>query len=286
MDVMNWLPEFPDGPVFHYSTQRGLLGIVNTRSIWATNILYMNDAVELQYAIDLATKQIAILKGVMSAQDGTLLEQIDFELGRIPRMRMDGIYVCSFSLHGDQLSRWRGYCPEGNGFSIGIDLVKLQGLIPTQGFRPAKCVYAPKRQSELIQEFLRRALTNLRIFLTKEATDDSGLETALAIIALNFLEIAPAIKHEKFSEEDEWRLISRPVRFDDPRLRFREGKSTLIPYLEFKLANPNDPLGIEKLYIGPTPHKELAFMATLQLLLASGINECTPQISEVPYRTW
>lgn len=285
MDVMDW-QRFPDGPVFHYTSQKGLLGIINTKSLWATNILYMNDAAELQYAVGLARGQIALLKESLSSEDVRLLDAIDRELDRITRMRSDGIYVCSFSSHGDQLSQWRGYCPGGNGFSIGIDLPRVQEAIATQRFRPEKCIYAPNRQVELIKKFLLESLTNLRKFSTAHATDESGLETALAIIALNFLEIAPIIKHEKFSEEDEWRLISRPVSANDPRLRFREGKSTIIPYLEFKLANADEPISIEKLYIGPTPYKELAYMATLQLLSANGIEKCSTMLSEVPYRNW
>lgn len=36
----------PPPILHHYTTQEGLLGIVESKSIWATNIYYLNDAAE------------------------------------------------------------------------------------------------------------------------------------------------------------------------------------------------------------------------------------------------
>ena len=40
--------------LYHYTTQVGLMGIVESKEIWATQIEYLNDGMELIYAFDLA----------------------------------------------------------------------------------------------------------------------------------------------------------------------------------------------------------------------------------------
>ena len=43
------IPEF----LYHYTSQDGLLGIIESRSLWATNISYMNDATEFGLSVRL-----------------------------------------------------------------------------------------------------------------------------------------------------------------------------------------------------------------------------------------
>ncbi|KQV50324.1 hypothetical protein ASC95_13135 [Pelomonas sp. Root1217] len=44
--------EQPTGELFHYTTSAGLLGIVQSGSIWATEARYLNDATELSNALE------------------------------------------------------------------------------------------------------------------------------------------------------------------------------------------------------------------------------------------
>jgi hypothetical protein len=39
--------------LYHNTSIKGHLGIVETKSIWASNILYLNDASEINYSIGL-----------------------------------------------------------------------------------------------------------------------------------------------------------------------------------------------------------------------------------------
>jgi hypothetical protein len=44
----------PDPSVlYHYASQKGLLEIVNSKTMWATNIYYLNDSLEYEYAAQL-----------------------------------------------------------------------------------------------------------------------------------------------------------------------------------------------------------------------------------------
>ena len=39
----------PPEILYHYTTAKGLLGIFNTKSIWATHVSYLNDEQEFVY---------------------------------------------------------------------------------------------------------------------------------------------------------------------------------------------------------------------------------------------
>ena len=40
-------------PLFHYTTQAGLLGIIDSRSLWFTDIFYLNDSTEMEYTFSI-----------------------------------------------------------------------------------------------------------------------------------------------------------------------------------------------------------------------------------------
>src|SRR5258708_37938810 len=48
----------PDKPLYHYTTQKGLLGIIKSRQIWATHTQYLNDRREFLHAVDLVREEI------------------------------------------------------------------------------------------------------------------------------------------------------------------------------------------------------------------------------------
>jgi hypothetical protein len=268
MDIaQKLLTEFPPQPVFHYTSLRGLHGIVHEKKIWATNVLYVNDSTEVQYAIDVARKEIGQRKNSTSFELRHL-EAIRVGLTSLSESEFKSeIYISSFSLFGDQLSQWRGYCPDGNGFSIGFDFSKLGEQMKKQYFRSAKCIYDRSDQAKILQAFLAEALTKLQ----------AGCP--LYEIQLSFLAIAPVLKDPKFSEEQEWRLISLPLVFDE--VKYRCGKSMLIPYYEFEL----DPLSFKKIYIQQTPCQDLSKLSLRYLLWSENIDGCDIEISGIPYRS-
>jgi hypothetical protein len=42
--------------LFHYTSQAGLLGIITSNVLWATNVLYLNDSSELAYGLSIAER--------------------------------------------------------------------------------------------------------------------------------------------------------------------------------------------------------------------------------------
>jgi hypothetical protein len=119
--------------------------------------------------------------------------------------------------------------------------------------------------------------------------DGGEHENAVAAFFVGLLRFAPALKHPSFFEEREWRVVSGVLTPKDANPKFRAGKSMLIPYQEFKLANPGLPIPIARVIVGPTPHMNLSISSLTQLVLSSeNVDRDTWTIapSRTPYRSW
>lgn len=270
------LTGIPPPELFHYTSQEGLKGILETGEIWASKVGFMNDAVEFQLALNMARD---ILLEHVKREDNrdkceTLLEDIE-------DVRSVNVFVFSLSEEGDLLSQWRGYCPAGGGYSIGFSSVALRSVVEgSLSFQLGKCIYNELAQRETVDDLVSRAVSQ-----------ESGSFSDLGIFAdLSFQEVlvamAQLLKHESFSEEREWRLISSPQPYTNPRFQHRPGRYNLIPYYRLPLWSPRGKVGIERIIIGPTPDPELSKDALYSLLGSLGVEGVAIERSEVPFRGW
>jgi hypothetical protein len=284
--------------LYHYTDAQGLLGIVQSHAIWATHIYYLNDAQEFAYAADLAAQ-------VVREQDRASAEPREHEiLTRLSgiahlsvRARMpQNVCVASFSEVGDALSQWRGYCPNGAGYSIGFVTEDLVGEAAGQGFSLARCLYDEESQRGAITQALEEVRHSVQWTQALEQGTRLAYYRVTGVWLNRFGPLAPTIKHQAFHEEQEWRLISAPVPFEDSRWHVRAGRSMLIPYIPITLAPSGASLPIQEVVVGPTPHMELARTAA-SVLLGPQLERLTrvglksrylEQIrpSRVPYRNW
>src|SRR6266481_7110439 len=118
------------GTLYHYTTQAGLLGIIKCRCLWTTNIFYLNDSREFNYALELARTGLKErLSGPAARNEQkqfyeSALTTLDDVAPIIPQAL--SLHVGSFSAKGDSLSQWRAYTQNGIGFSLGFDEAYLQ----------------------------------------------------------------------------------------------------------------------------------------------------------------
>jgi hypothetical protein len=133
----------PDGLLYHYTTQEGLLGILERKKIWASHLQYLNDASEGQIftkllrdefkqrtakgSKDTAQKFIAFsqLMGVLEGQPESKIQcaenkVLDWGLNAFSWINAQDTFVASFSEQGDLLSQWRAYSGETGGYSLGF----------------------------------------------------------------------------------------------------------------------------------------------------------------------
>ena len=280
MDTVNKLnaAKPTESTIFHYTSLDGLLGIVQSKSLWASSIRHLSDAADFGYALDLAreklNRKLKAERGPWNTYYGEILRQLDW---------IDDwtSFVGSFSEDGDLLSQWRAYTPNGIGFSVGMEYQSLVALAASQDFRLIKCIYDSTEHDIILEELIVDSAALIK---------NGNTDNAVTGFIVRLMMYAPALKHPAFSEEREWRLVSSFVGadpWDSSVTRFRSGKSMLIPYQEFRLARENEKLTISTMYVGPNPHLKLSVSSLSQLLKAGNVQDgCQIRAASAPYRTW
>jgi hypothetical protein len=272
--------------LYHYTDRRGLLGIVETGEIWASDARYLNDAQELSTAIATAKAVVDAQKASANADERRALEQIAGFLGGMEPPGLGpnlSVFVFSCSEDGDQLSQWRAYARPGDGYAIGFSTHNLVTATNRLGFNLVRCEYTHERHGELVLKCWEDARERLR-----QATPAVGPEkatlAAVGIFIAGFYFVAPILKHQKFSEEREWRLVRPTGWVGEPGAKFRDGGNLLVPYLPVSIKDPALP--ILHVYVGPTPHQMLEGRALIALLAQKGVSSGEVRSSQIPYRDW
>lgn len=268
----------PKTTLYHYTSAAGLLGIVESKSLWTSSIRHLSETSEYSYAGAIARDFAA--RSLNADADHPWRDCFLDLLEISDRMLGDAmVYVASLSEAGDRLSQWRGYCPSGGGFSVGFAPELISQLAWRQGYELLRCEYDLKEQKAICEELVSEGC---RIAKQREAEEDLAFQRESAGIWHGLykplMRFAPAIKNPRFVEEQEWRLIRGPFEGSDRTLRFRPGKYAPIPYREFELVNPlvdspgTSRLEIEELIVGPNPDPEHAIDAVECLFAARGVN--------------
>ncbi len=278
--------------IYHYTSLNGLLGIIKEKSIWASDIRYLNDSKEFSYTIELVSK---LLNKKIDEDYSDLAEALIL----LDPSKIAPIYVASFSAIPDQLSQWRGYCPKVGGIMIGFDVDEIERSAKEQDFKLTECIYCKEAHKAKLNDIIDKALIQTNPTqsddnnqncddLVKEVTKKTG--QARLKLLFDLLKRAPTFKDPSFHEEREWRLVLDTNPSNTQEVMHREGKSMIVPCVEFKLPkdkkNKDQPLMIKEVMIGPTPHKELSRLSVHQLLKKNKISPCEVTLSKIPYRSW
>ena len=135
----------PTKPLCHYTSQNGLIGILKSKSMYATDAAYLNDSQEVVYAVSVAKRcfQKRRLKEQVDMSD--ILGKTESLAGKLP------VYVASFSEEPDLLSQWRGYCWEGSGFALCVSAQRMMTLARTRDGGFFKCIYDEDAQFEVLK---------------------------------------------------------------------------------------------------------------------------------------
>jgi hypothetical protein len=281
--------DIPQERLYHYTTFTGLLGIVESGALWASDIRYMNDSAELKHTANLIRTEITRRITAGHAKPDLLNQFLDWVTHRITNGHM--LFASSFRSNGNLLSQWRGYSRLGKGVSLGFAPESISRCARQQSFQIGKCIYSSKSQERLISRIIDaiEALAEKHVPACDQQgkIGDHSYHSIFQLIESDLLRIAAILKHPSFREEEEWRVVS-PVITDYVKapVLFREGASMLVPYIEFNLiAETNAPIELEHLFLGPTPNITIS-MNSLTMFLAKnsirpdkGVSYC-----QIPYR--
>ena len=273
----------PPNPIYHYTTQLGLLGIIEERKIWATMSRYLNDVSEFVLAQEVAREVVTDRKKF--ERDSSTQKLLDDLKGAIDNSGIN-VCVCAFSANGDSLSQWRAYSGGGTGYAIGFDPEKLRNAAGKSGYILAPCIYEEGEQLSLMNRIVQETLDE-NVALLQEGTYLEDLPGGNFSYYLN--RYALIIKNVAFKEEQEWRLISRPTSYKREGVSFRPGRSTIIPYQEIPITDEKDRLPINDVIVGPAPRPDEAAQAVRGLLISRQELSLKPTHvtnSVIPYCNW
>lgn len=287
----------PPGVLHHYTTADGLMGILKSGRLWATNSRYLNDPTELLYGVRLIRSVITEELATRPARRlGPYAEWIRFMLDEYEQNAK--VYLCCLCENGDLLSQWRGYGAYGGGYAIAFRSKYMGardlGDAPDPYLILRKVVYDARVQRAFIVRWL-----NVLAAAVASAEADRGHPAARARMNdaqwrfTSFLQDAfNCFKHPSFSEETEWRLIKfgrDTNRRDTCVTMFRSGGGRIIPYTELTLQQRagryRTHLPIRGIRFGPTLHPDLTGRALRALCQAHGYvdTRVTIERSQIPF---
>lgn len=255
----------------HY-TRLDVLESIVTNGLRASNILYLNDGLELKLAIEIG-------KGILRqfVEDRPKMHYAygdDIEEG-LKDEGLPSFFATSFCTEDDLLSQWRGYGGDSQGVSITFDSIELKDIFHDVGGVPSRVVYDLEIAQAKLYNTLDVALTDWDELLGR--TSLTPAEIAASVI----LPQAPQFKHEGFAEEGEWRFIITRAPLDLTGIGFFSRRGLLVPYL--LVASNNLP--ITHITIGPSRHQQLNKQSVELLLRKYGYSDVEVQLSTVPYRS-
>ena len=267
----------------HYTNAAGLLGIIQSRTIWATDCRFLNDSTEYVYAQQALAQALSHLPN--PALDPThhlhrIAAEVGDEIAKLGKIVNDGVdndfrvAVTCFCDDGDLLSQWRGYAPN-HGYSIEFDHQTLDAAA-----QAVDCI----ELGELRRiEYGPGAIAQLATFAADGVSSDNlnhpgvhGYHHALQLAAN-----AASVKHEGFAEEREWRLVLVQYAHNDAtQILFRPTPIAVVPYMRV----PIDPAAICSIRVGPGDKTGIRAEGISRLLAAHG-SAATVTASTVPLRT-
>jgi hypothetical protein len=270
-------PDFPT-VLYHYTTQVGLLGIFDSRCIWATKIQFMNDATEFRTAIEMIAMELRS-RALDPFEQTPERARVDALYDQVSAVESTDVFVLSLTEEGDQLSQWRAYSGRHSGFAIGFDVATLCRVASEHGFSLDRCIYDSQAQSLLAATLVDNGFLWI-------AHNERMTRRRCREFRRTLLKWAPLFKHYTFDEEREWRLVSTSHPATSPETGFRAGPSTIIPHYKLPLRTKDGSSVISSVTVGPTPHPELSVESVHALASARGFGGVPILESKIPLRTW
>jgi len=286
--------------LYHYTSQHGLLGILDSQSVWATNTHFLNDPTEFVHGISFA----ASIANYFFDSDywssfGSALHR------HLKSIRGENLYVSSFSEKPDLLSQWRGYCPAGSGYCIGIDRAAMAEYCEERELQLEPCLYGHDEQQLKVTEIVTscmdlfptiplttqqfheldtKAKAECMMQFNERLSGDLKVsaDLALDVIGESLLEVVPLFKHEGFHEEAEWRIVTN---HPAEAVRFRPGPSYVIPYVCLDLLKVK-PEALKRVIVGPNPNQHRALKAAEFLVKQYGYDPEIVTTSAIPFNYW
>lgn len=277
---------FAFGPMYHYSSPEGFLGILREKNptLWFTRYDSLNDYSERGHIFDCIRTYCdnGVKKGVLHPGFSDFVKNIKpveeclfaYELKytntengeekTYTRHKTDpcDVYLCCFSFDADSLAMWNYYSKSNRyeGYNIGFIGLEhaYKGNLQTSytlDFR--RVIYNDREKKELLDEYLK-PLNDYYPKATSRERSEIELCVRLFVETYQFL-----FKHSSFSHEKEVRAILKVPRKGGPYPKhFRNSNGYIVPYVELEFPKSS----VTEITSAPMLQKELAERNIKELL--------------------
>jgi hypothetical protein len=278
----------PDEIVWHYTDGPGFLGIVQSGSIYATQVASLNDKNETKYATDLFKTSIEKLIQKRK-DDGTASTFLNKVLGMVkedpvhPTHGISKFFVTCFSREEDDLSQWDRY-GKPNGYAIGF---YARGFWREPTSTLYKVVYERALQEKVSDDLAEATLTFFLKGLRGEREQDPEKWAEEFFLAWDewIYKFAPLCKDIKWKAENEYRLVHELKADEASEVRFQQKLTMLARYLPLTtpawVQHRTSLLPIAKVTIGPGNHPAFTKVSVALLLKQMGYVNVPVEVTQV-----
>jgi hypothetical protein len=263
--------------VWHYTDGPGFLGILQSGTIYATQVASLNDRNETKYATDLfrvSVEKLAVEKKDDQVGSAFLRRVLDFvkDDPTQPAHGTSKFFVTCFSGEEDDLTQWDRYGGK-NGYAIGF-YARGFWREPTSwlyrvNYDRARQEKASKELAEATLSFFLEGLHGERV----KEPEDWAKEFFDAWDQWVY-RLAPLAKDPKWKVENEFRLVHELELKEASQVRFQQKETMLARYLPLAtpawVKNRTPRLPIAKVTIGPGNHAAFTKVSVALLLEQMG----------------
>lgn len=283
----------PPDFLYHYTNAKGLIGMLDSGHIWATNYRFLNDASEVTYAVALFE---SIVKDRLSRSHGEVVTEF-LRRALVTANAFDGMadsYVACFCEKDDLLNQWRAYAASGGGFALGFrsrDIgMRVRLEKPGHDFVLRKVEYDEAMQRRLLSEIIDLATDHLEIAARGHSVSDANnaIAQCCQFVRAEAADYFACFKHPAFSVEEEWRIWHITMPHKESHVLYREGAYGLTPYVAL---DPSPMAGIsanrlpiEKITHSPARDPENVRLALSKMLRSKGYASVEIAGSTLPLR--
>lgn len=273
----------------HYTSIKGLVGIIESGGFWLSDHRFLNDSEEYHNGRKLVGHIIDRLKD--RPRHRPFRHVLSRAADLLENEREPAQYVCAFSTLPDSLDQWRAYAPgeQGVALTFATDPAAPQShfsMPPVMGL--LRIVYGDDRKAMLLTRTIARFSNEYRADLTAGlAPDDAAWARWLAsALAMDFI----TFKHASYESEAEIRMVVTGDGAAHFRtIHHRVTKNKIVPYLLSSELYENHspaarPLPIKEIRVGPTATQQVTLRSIEAFLDHTGYGHVPVLESAIPFR--
>jgi hypothetical protein len=278
----------PEQIVWHYTDGPGLLGILESSRLHATQVSALSDAKETRHASEVFINAIRQLIDARAEESGVVLflkTLIDFSRQNAEAHDRSKFFVTCFSGEEDDLSQWERYGKK-SGDALGF---YARGLNREPTSALYRVIYDPYKQEKAAQELAEATVSFYLEGLTARidlGNSEQWTQEFLTVWDEWVYKLAPLWKAVKWRAENEYRIVHelKSAEFSDVRFK---AKSTMIArYLALDTASWTRLraalLPLARIWIGPGSHQQASKISISLLLNQMGYPDVRIETSQIP----